>query len=380
MMQVYLDNAATTSLDPEVLVAMLPYMDKLYGNPSSLHAYGRIAKVAIEKARRSIADLLSVSPAEIFFTSGGTEGNNLAIRGAIESQSIQHIITSPIEHLSVLEPIQKLTASYKIPLHYIQLDAKGRLNYVHLEELLQGRSNVLVSLMHGNNEIGNLNDLSKIGEICHKYNAIFHTDAVQTAGHYLLNLSQLPVDILVGSAHKFHGPKGIGFIYIRNQLAIAPQIIGGSQERTMRAGTENIAGVVGLGQALCIAHKNRNANKKHIENLKKQMIDSLQASILGIDFYGNSADLEESIYTLLSIKLPTFVENDMLLFNLDIHNIAASSGSACTSGTQKISHVIQALYPTQKQSVLRFSFSKYNTATEIAYVVNKLVEIYDRSA
>jgi cysteine desulfurase len=379
-MHVYLDNAATTQLAPEVRAAMLPYMETLYGNPSSLHAYGRIAKVAIEKARKTVAELLHVTPSEIFFTSGGTEGNNLAIKGTIEKLNIAHVITSPIEHLAVLELLQHLATTKKVQVHYVTLDSMGRIDYTHLEELLGKYKPALVSLMHGNNEIGNLNDLFTIGELCHEYRAIFHTDAVQTLGHYHLDLSRLPVDILVGSAHKFHGPKGSGVVYISNELSINSQILGGAQERAMRAGTENVPAIVGLSEALAIAYREMDSNRKNIEKLKQQMVEGLQAAIPKVDFYGTSRYLSESLYTLVSIKLPYFEEQDMLLFNLDIHQIAASSGSACTSGSQKKSHVMEALYPIQKNTAVRFSFSKYNTSAEIDYVVDTLVKIYSKSS
>jgi cysteine desulfurase len=375
-MNVYLDNAATTALDPTVLAAMLPYMESHYGNPSSLHTHGRVAKVAIEKARRTVADLLHVTPSEIFFTSGGTEGNNLVLRGAVEQLAIQHIITSPIEHLAVLEPLQQLAASKKIQLHYVQLNAIGQIEYTHLEELLKKYPFALVTLMHGNNEIGNLNDLFYIGELCHQYQAIFHTDAVQTLGHYKLDLSALPVDILVGSAHKFHGPKGSGVVYINKEISIAPQILGGAQERGMRAGTENIPAIVGLSQALEITYRDMDINKRAIEQLKKQMIEGLQTAIPAISFYGNSGDLPGSLYTLLSINLPSFEDHDMVLFNLDINHIAASAGSACTSGSQKRSHVMEALYPMQANTAIRFSFSKYNSPIEIKYVIERLRDLY----
>lgn len=385
-MQVYLDNAATTPLDPEVLAAMLPYMESVYGNPSSLHAYGRATKVAIEKSRRNVAELLHASPTEIFFTSGGTEGNNLALAGAVEKLGIQHIITSPTEHLSVLEVVQHLAATHAIQVHYVELDAKGQLQYAHLETLLRQYSpacgggdypqHTLVSLMHGNNELGNLNDLVSIGELCRKYQAIFHTDAVQTLGHYELDLSQLPVDILVGSAHKFHGPKGSGVVYINSQLSISPQMVGGSQERAMRAGTENVSAIVGLGHALDIAHRDMRPNRQAIERLKAHMIRGLQASIPDVSFYGTSSDLTQSLYTLLSVNLPPYAGEEMVLFNLDIRNVAASAGSACTSGTQKKSHVIEALYPGSVGSTIRFSFSKYNTVDEVDYVVQQLADIF----
>lgn len=378
-MQVYLDNAATTSLDPAVLAAMMPYTEAVYGNPSSLHAYGRAAKVAIEKSRKTVAEVLHASPAEIFFTSGGTEGNNLALAGAVAKVGIQHIITSPIEHLSVLEVIQQLAAIHAIQVHYVALDIDGQLQYAQLETLLQQHSPALVSLMHGNNETGNLNDLVRIGGLCQKYQAIFHTDAVQTLGHYELNLSQLPVDILVGSGHKFHGPKGSGVIYINGRLSICPHLLGGSQERSMRAGTENVPAIVGFGHALALAHEDMQPNRRLIEDLKRHMIGRLKAYIPGVGFYGTSGDMLESLYTLLNVHLPPYAGEEMVLFNLDIKGIAASAGSACTSGTHQRSHVIEALYPARTGAAIRFSFSKYNTVSEVDYVAQQLRDIFHAS-
>jgi cysteine desulfurase len=373
---VYLDNAATTQLDEEVLAAMLPYMQALCGSPSSVHSFGRQAKVAVEKARKEVARLLNVSPSEIFFTSGGTEGNNMVLRGAVERLKIQHVITSAIEHLAVLQPLEHMVYSGQIQLHYVKLDEQGHIQYSHLEQLLKSYAPALVSLMHGNNEIGNLNDLIHIGNLCKQYRAIFHTDAVQTLGHYSLDLQQVPVDLLVGSAHKFHGPKGIGVVYIHRDLEIAPLLYGGGQERGMRGGTENVPGVVGLSTALSKAYRDMEANKQHILGLKRYMIDSLRSKIPDVSFYGASADLSKSLYTILSVSLPSFDHQDMVLFNLDINQVAASAGSACTSGSQTISHVIKALQIDPQRSPVRFSFSKYNTLAEVSYAVEKLAEIY----
>ncbi len=377
MKQVYLDNAATTALDPEVLAAMLPYMQTMSGNPSSLHAYGREAKVAIEKSRKSVAELLHAAPGEIFFTSGGTEGNNLALVGVVQGCNIKHIITSAIEHVSVLHVIERLTKHHSLQVHYVALHPDGEVNHQHLEELLQRYSPALVSLMHGNNEVGTINDLLQIGNLCRQHGAIFHTDAVQTLGHYWWDLATLPVDILVGSSHKFHGPKGCGMVYVRDTLSIVPQIVGGGQERTMRAGTENIAAIVGFSHALEIAQHNMAAHREHILALKKYMIALLQAAIPDITLNGASGDLSGSLYTVLSVTLPMDKANDMLLFNLDIKGVAASAGSACASGSSLQSHVIARLYPAAAavESVLRFSFSKYNTLAEIAYVVQTLQAI-----
>eukprot|EP01132_Coremiostelium_polycephalum_P002961 gene2961-3695_t len=365
------------AISEEVIAAMLPYMEMHYGNPSSLHAYGRVAKVAVEKVRKQVAELLQVAPHEIFFTSGGTEGNNLALQGVIASKGIQHVITSPIEHLAVLEPLRQLAVEGRIMLHYVQLDERGGIVNTHLEALLKQYRPALVSLMHGHNEVGNLNDLEAIGTLCHQYEAVFHTDAVQTMGAYALNLSQLPVDMVVGSAHKFHGPKGGGILYIKETTAISPQLLGGAQERGMRAGTENVPAIVGLGQALEIAYNDRWLVQRTIEQLKKQLMEGLCAAIPGVQFSGHSADLTKSLYTLLSVQLPHVADQDMVLFNLDIHGIAASAGSACTSGSQKRSHVMEALYPGKNNMAIRFAFSKYNTADEVNYVIKKVQEIWD---
>lgn len=374
-MHVYLDNAATTSLDPEVLATMLPYMNSLCGSPASIHSHGRKAKVAIEKARKQVATLLNAAPAEIFFTSGGTEGNNMALRGAIEGLGIHHVITSPIEHLAVLQPLAYMARSGQIQCHNVAIDRQGHIQYEHLEDLLSSYERALVCLMHGNNEIGNLNDLVRIGALCQQYQAIFHTDAVQTLGHYQLDLRALPVHLLVGSAHKFHGPKGIGLVYINSDIQLRPFIYGGAQERGMRGGTENVPGIVGLSKALEIAYRDMAANRQYIQSLKQHMINRLQAAIPGISFYGDSADLAKSLYTLLSVGLPPSENHDMLLFNLDIQQIAASSGSACTSGSQQPSHVMAALQVAPQRGTLRFSLSKYNTAAEIDYAVEKLAEL-----
>jgi cysteine desulfurase len=372
---IYLDNAATTALDQDVLAAMLPYMQNLVGSASAVHHYGRQAKVAVEKARKEIAGLLNVTPAEIFFTSGGTEGNNMILRGVIESLGIQHVITSPIEHLAVLQPLNYLEKLGKIQLHYVSIDGKGNIAYKHLEKLLQSYQPALVSLMHGNNEIGNITDILYVSNLCKHYQALFHTDAVQTLGNYRLDLQKLPVDFLVGSAHKFHGPQGVGAVYINSSLKIAPLLYGGGQERSMRSGTENIAGVVGLSTALSKAYTEMEANKQYILNLKRHMLNRLQETIPLIDFYGLSADLEHSLYTILSVSVPTIEQEPMTLFNLDIDQIAASAGSACASGSQVVSHVIQALQGAEQRSPIRFSFSKYNTLQEIDIVVQKMVAL-----
>lgn len=371
-MQVYLDNAATTRLHPAVLEAMLPYMNALCGNPSSVHAHGRQAKVAVEKARKRVAELLNVSPAEIFFTSGGTEGNNMALLGTIIAARKHHVITSPLEHHAVLHSLMHWVNEKRIVMHHVNTDSRGCLLYDDLERLLKIYPDALVSLMHANNELGNLNDLERIGGLCKAYNAFFHTDAVQTIGHYTLDLQALPVDLAVGSAHKFHGPKGIGILYISSEIPIVPLIHGGAQERNMRAGTENVPGIVGLSKALEIACENVGTDRAYIQGLKDRMIERLQAFIPDVAFNGRSADAEASLYTILNVSLPPADSYDMLVFNLDIKQISASVGSACASGSQEISHVLQSLSLDPRRGNVRLSFSKYNTPEEVDYVAEQL--------
>lgn len=382
-MRVYLDNAATTRLDPEVLEAMLPLMTEEFGNPSSIHSHGRKVRAAIEKARKTVATLLHTSPAEIFFTSGGTEADNMAIRSSIETYGLTHAITSPLEHHAVLHTLQHLDKQGVVQLSLVNIDAQGRIDRAHLEELLRANpGRTLVSLMHGNNEIGNLLDLDKVGQLCQEYKAVFHSDTVQTMGHYRHDLQQLPVHFIVGSAHKFHGPKGVGFLYTNagtGRGPIHPLIHGGSQERNMRGGTENVYGIVGLAKALEIAYRDMDEHRRHIEGLKRRMIEQLSERLDGVSFNGASGKVDESLYTVLNVSLPASDLSDMLLFNLDIAGISASGGSACTSGSDIGSHVLSALPgndPTR--GAIRFSFGKYNTTDEVDYVVNALVELYQR--
>lgn len=371
-MTVYLDNAATTSLAPEVLEVMLPYMRTMYGSPSSIHSHGREAKVAVEKARKHVAALLNVSPSEIFFTSSGTESNNMALWGSVVALGIHHVITSPIEHHAVLRPLEQMAQAGQIQVHWVQVDAQGCLQYDHLEHLLKTHESALVSLMHANNEIGNLNDIAQIGALCKTYGAIFHTDAVQTIGHCMLDFQALPVHLATGAAHKFHGPKGVGLLYMRSGVQVAPLIYGGAQERNMRGGTENVPGIVGLSKALEIAHQAMQEDRQYIQGLKDRMIQRLKACLPNVHFNGTSAHAEASLYTILSISLPPSDSHDMLVFNLDIRKISASVGSACASGSNVGSHVLQALGTDQRRGTVRCSFSRYNTAEEVDYVVEQL--------
>jgi cysteine desulfurase len=375
-MKVYLDNAATTRLDPEVMEVMIPVMAEHYGNPSSIHANGRAARSLIERARKNVAGILNAAPAEIFFTSGGTEADNTAIRSSIETLGLKHAITSRIEHHAVLHTLEHLQKTGQIQLSFVNLDANGVVDLGHLEQLLKTTPRSLVSLMHGNNEIGNLLNLHDAGEICKTYNAVFHCDTVQTMGHYRHDLQQLTADFVVGAAHKFHGPKGVGFLYIRPGKKIFPFLHGGAQERNMRGGTENVYGIVGLSKALEIAYRDMDSHRSHIENLKSRMISGLTEAIPGLRFNGLSADLDKSLYTVLNVSLPPSDISDMLLFNLDIAGISVSGGSACSSGTDIGSHVLNELKIDENRANVRFSIGKYNTEEEVDYAIRTLAELY----
>ena len=373
---VYFDNAATTPLDPEVLAAMLPFLSQHYGNPSSLHGPGRQVRAAIENARKTVAHLLNAAPAEITFTSGGTEADNYAAFGSVRTLGLRHAISSPLEHHAVLHPLQLLAKNGEIELHYLKHDAQGVLDLNHLEELLATQSRTFVSLMHANNEIGNLNDIGAIGEICARYNAVFHSDTVQTMGHYRHDVQQLKTHFLVGSAHKFHGPKGVGFLYTRSGTRVSPLIHGGAQERNVRSGTENVYGIVGLAKALEITIRGLVEHQSHIQGLKNRFIAKLRAEIEDVQFNGCSAVADKSLYTVLSVSLPPSAISEMLLFNLDISKVAASGGSACSSGAQAGSHVLEALGGDPNRATVRFSMSKMNTEAEVDYAVAQLAKLY----
>ncbi len=376
-MRVYLDNAATTPLDKEVLEAMLPFMTDHFGNPSSIHGHGSKVRAGIEQARKKIASLLNTSPSEIFFTSGGTESDNMAIRSAIRTHKLTHAISSHIEHHAVEHTLGELEKNGEIKLSFVNIDAKGNVDLAHLRELLATHPRSLVSLMHANNEIGNILDIEAVGNICEEFNAYFHSDTVQTVGHFPIDLQKIKVHSINAAAHKFHGPKGVGFIYIKNDAKIQPFITGGAQERNMRGGTENVYGIVGLAKALEIASNEMENHTHHILSLKTYMIDRLKEIFEGdIAFNGESANLSHSLYTVLNVSLPASADNDMILFNLDIHKISASGGSACSSGSDVGSHVLRAIKANPARANVRFSFSKYNTKEEIDYVVEKLAAIY----
>ena len=375
-MRAYFDNAATTPVDEAVFEAMKPYLLNKYGNPSSIHSHGREVRSAIERSRKKVADILNTSPSEIFFTSGGTEADNTALRCTIESKGIGHLITSRIEHHAVLHTAEALEKAGTVQLHFVDLEEDGQVNYDHLESLIQAhQGDVMVSLMHANNEIGNVTDLDRVADMCQEYDAVFHSDTVQTVGHFRHDLQQLNAHFIVGSAHKLHGPKGIGFLYVRHDKKITPFIHGGAQERNMRGGTENVSGIIGLATALEIAYKHQAEHRTHIEGLKMRMIQKLQEQIEDIHFNGTSGDIQNSLYTVLNVCLPPSEDNDMLLFNLDINGVSASGGSACSSGSNIGSHVLAELKRDQSRGAIRFSFSKYTTNEEVDFAVEKLAEI-----
>src|SRR5688572_29248626 len=374
-MSVYLDNAATTPLDPEAFEAMRPFLIDDFGNPSSTHSHGRKVRAAIESARKKVASLLNCTPGEIIFTSGGTEADNTLICSGIRTYDLKHIISSPIEHHAVTHTIDQMVKSAGVTCHHVELDKNGHVNIDHLQSLLETYPKSLVSLMHANNEIGNLLDIAKVADLCDAHGAFFHSDTVQTVGHYRHNLKELKVCGITGGAHKFHGPKGIGFMYLRKGRKIDQILHGGAQERNMRGGTENVYGIVGLAKALEIAYRDMDAHERHIRQLKARMIDRLRSEVPGVSFHGDSANLDRSLYTVLNVSLPESDENDMLLFNLDLQGISVSGGSACSSGASAGSHVLAALYPGSKRGAVRFSFSKYNKPEEIDFTVGKLAEL-----
>ena len=374
MERIYFDNAATTSLDPQVLESMMPYLTEKFGNPSSIYSYGRESRLAIENSRKSVAKILNAHPAEIFFTSGGTESSNTAITAAVRDLGCTHIITSPLEHHATLHTVEHLHKRGEASLGYVNLLPNGHIDLEDLEQQLAGTpEKTVVTLMHANNEIGNILDIHAVGELCKLYGAIFHSDTVQTVGHFPFDLRNTPVHFITGAGHKFHGPKGVGLLYINENVRINPFIQGGSQERNMRAGTENVYGVVGFARALELATAGYEADSAYIKGLKVYMMEQLKKNLKGIFFNGDP--LGRSLYTVLSVSFPKTEKSEMLLFNLDIHHICASGGSACTSGAEQGSHVIRAINNNPNQVTVRFSFCKHNTKEEIDAVVKQLKDL-----
>lgn len=348
----------------------------VYGNPSSTHDLGRKARIEVEQVRKLIADQLNCSPGEIFFTSGGTEADNLALFGSVRDLGVKHIITSPIEHKAVLETAKWLADRGEVRLTLLSVNETGNIDLNELEKALQGDDKTLVSLMYANNEIGNINPMKQICALAKANNALVHSDAVQAVCHTKIDLQELELDFLACAAHKFHGPKGAGFCFIRGGLKVAPQIMGGGQERNMRAGTENIVGIVGLGKAFELAYANLEADRKAIKEIKKYTKQRLSESFSDIVFMGNSAEIDNSLFTVLSVGFPNDGGTSLMTFSLDMKGIAVSGGSACNSGSNKGSHVISALGEAYQNRVpLRVSFSKHNTKDDIDKFIEALVEI-----
>ena len=376
-MKVYLDNAATTPIDPLVFEAMIPVLKDGFGNPSSTHSHGRKVKSVIERARKNVARHLNCSPGEIFFTSGGTEADNMAIQSSVRDLGVKHIITSSIEHHAVGHTIDQLKREGLVEVTYVHLDEMGHVDLQHLDQILSISPKTLVSLMHANNEVGNLLPLERVSEICEKHGAVFHSDTVQTMAHYRFDMEVIDkVHFMACSAHKFHGPKGVGFLYVNRKVKINPLIHGGAQERNMRGGTENVYGIVGLSMAMDVALSDVNTHKEYITGLKLHMIERLNESIPDVSYNADSNHLTRSLYTVLSVSLPPTDIASMLLFNMDIMGVACSGGSACTSGANTGSHVLQGIDAPETRPTIRFSFSRFNTIEELDYAVDCLVELY----
>lgn len=374
--RVFLDNASTTPIAPEIIDMMSEMMKSHFANPSSIHSYGRESKIVVEGARKKIAELLNTSPGSIFFTSGGTEADNMAIKCAIHDHKITHAITSRLSHHAVLFPLEDLEKEGLIKLSYVDIDKSGVISMSHLKELLSSNPRTFVSIMHANNEIGTIQNIKEIGDICKEYNAIFHSDTVQTMAHFPFDMKKLNVDFMAASAHKFHGPKGIGFVYISENIRIKPLLRGGGQERNMRAGTENVYGIAALAMAMEMAYENLEEETDYIKGLKIYMMEKLQTELEDVQFYGKCTDMDNSLYTVLSCHFPETDIAEMLLFNLDILGVACSGGSACASGGSKGSHVLTEIVPESKRPGIRFSFSKYNTKEDIDFTIDKLKELF----
>ena len=375
MKTVYLDSAATTQIRPEVISKMMEVMSNNYGNPSSTHSFGRSSKSLVEQARKTIAKYLNVTPSEIIFTSGGTEADNLALRSAVRDCGVTEIISSKIEHHAITHTLDQLVLEYGIKVTYVDHGEGGKIDYDHLKVLLQSPNKKLVSLMHVNNEIGNLLDIQLVADLCQEHNTLFHSDCVQSVGHYELDLSKIPIDFLAASAHKFHGPKGVGFAFVRKESGLKPLIFGGEQERGFRAGTEAVHNIVGLETSLQISYDNLIKERTYVSELKAYFISTIKKAIPNIEFNGLSGDIEKSTYTLVNVRLPIEQEKaSMLLFQLDLNGIACSKGSACQSGSSLGSHVLSEILSEEdmKKPSIRFSFCPFNTKEEIDFVVETL--------
>jgi len=375
-MRVYLDNAATTPLAPEVLEVMIPILSSEFGNPSSTHFYGRQAKASIETSRRKIAKLLNCKPSEIIFTSGGTEADNMALYSSVHQMGVKHIVTSTIEHHAVGHTVKAIEKEGSVRISYVKLDAKGNVDLEDLERLLQTEDKTLVSLMHANNEISTLLPLQKVSQMCRKYDALFHSDTVQTMGHYSFDLQELDIDFITGAGHKFHGPKGIGFLYINKKAKAEALIHGGAQERGLRGGTENIYGIVGIAKALELAYDDVLGHQSHVQGLKSYMTQQLKTIFEDVYIHGES-NPEKSLYTVLNVCFPKTDKTGMLLFTLDLKGVACSGGSACSSGAAKGSHVLEGINADPNRPNVRFSFSRYTTKEEIDFALKMIQEAFE---
>ena len=374
-MQVYLDNAATTPVAPKVVEAMIPILKEGFGNPSSSHFFGRQVKAHIETARRSIAKHINCSPSEIIFTPGGTEADNMAITEAVNSLGVKRIVTSTIEHHAVGHTAANICDKKDIELVYVKIDEKGQVDLTDLKTILSDGKKTLVSLMHANNEIATLLPIEEVSKVCRENGAFFHSDTVQTMGHYPFDLQKLDIDFITCAAHKFHGPKGVGFLYNNKNVRIHSMIHGGAQERGLRGGTENTSGIVGLSKAFDLAYEDVAEHQKYVQGLKNHMISELRKNIEGVEFHGE-IDSNKSLYTVLNVCLPKTEKSGLLLFTLDLKGIACSGGSACSSGAVLGSHVLAGINAPSDKPNARFSFSRYTTKEEINFTIGVLKEIY----
>ncbi len=375
-MRVYLDNAATTPIAPEVVEILIPILQNDFGNPSSTHFYGRQAKAAIETSRRTIAKLLHCQASEIIFTSGGTEADNMALLSSVHQMGVKHIITSAIEHHAVVHTVEHIEKEKSARVSNVKVDSKGNVDLADLERLLQEDGKALVSLMHANNEISTLLPLEKVSQLCRKYDALLHSDTVQTMGHYPFDLQKLDIDFITGAAHKFHGPKGVGFLYVNKKAKVESLIHGGSQERGLRGGTENVYGIVGIAKALELAYDDVAAHQEHVQGLKNHMINELKGMFPDISFHGET-NPEKSLYTVLNVCFPKTEKTGMLLFTLDLKGVACSGGSACTSGAAKGSHVLEGINADPNRPNVRFSFSRYTTKEEIDFALKMIQQAFE---
>ena len=377
-MAVYLDNAATTPIAPEVIEAMLPVLKNGFGNPSSSHSFGRQSKALLEVSRRSIAKHLNCQPSEIIFTSGGTEADNMALNSSVNEMGVTHIITSCLEHHAIGHTADSIQKSGRARISCVKVDGKGNIDLEDLERLLRTDEKTLVSLMHANNEIATLLPIKRVSELCRKHNALFHSDTVQTMGHYAFDLKELDIDFITCAAHKFHGPKGTGFLYVNKKVKVGSMIHGGAQERGFRGGTENVYGIVGLAKAMDLAYEDVTAHQKHVQELKTYMINELHNYFDDIQFHGETAP-DKSLYTVLNVCFPRTEKAGMLLFTLDLKGVAVSGGSACSSGASKGSHVLEAINADMTRPNARFSFSRYTTKEEIDFAMEQVKSVFEKT-